>query len=166
MNDKKSNIKICLISSHGGHLKQLRRCEKVYKKYDHFLISPKPDKRGKKIDGFNRTYFIINVNEGRGIRNPLRFFVSLYQTLRILLYEKPDFVLSTGAGVAVPGFLIAKILRIPSIFIEVGARVVSLSKTGKVCYYLANLFLVQHPRLVKKFPHAIYSGSLYKHLSE
>ena len=59
-------------------------------------------------------------------------------------------MISTGAGIAVPGFLAAKLLGIRTVYIESYARVESLSLAGKICYHLADRFLVQHACLATR----------------
>ncbi|MDP3029141.1 MAG: hypothetical protein Q8O04_06545 [Deltaproteobacteria bacterium] len=50
--------------------------------------------------------------------------------------------------------------RRPRIFIESWSRVTTKSTTGKICYYLSDLFFVQWPELIKRYPKAIYAGRL------
>ncbi len=66
----------------------------------------------------------------RNLPNLLRNFVLAAHVLRT---ERPGIVISAGAGVAVPFFLLAWLLRIPTVFIEVYDRVDSPTLTGRLC---------------------------------
>jgi len=70
-------------------------------------------------------------------------------------------VITTGAGVAVPICLFAKIFfNSKIIFIESFSRIYEPSSTGKILYNFADLFFVQWPTLKKRFKRAIYAGRL------
>ncbi len=156
--------KICLICSLGGHFEQMTKLRDIYSKYENFFIIPKISYRSQMKVAENRTREILDINEGRGIRNPVLFVIAFIQSLIILLKEKPTIILSTGAGIAIPSFLLAKILRIKTIYIESFARIKFPSKSGKFCYYLSDLFLIQHENLLKYYPRAKYYGSLYNNM--
>ena len=76
-----------------------------------------------------------------------RNLVNLVRNARLawttLRRDRPDVVVSTGAGIAFPFFLVAKVLRIRTIYVEVFDRVDSATLTGRLCYPLSDLFLVQ-----------------------
>jgi UDP-N-acetylglucosamine:LPS N-acetylglucosamine transferase len=155
---------ICLVASRGGHLQQLLRLRPVFGKYRHFLLST-TEKSDRAIDhDIERLFTVADINEGRAIKNPLRFAVSIVQTFTVLARERPSVILSTGAGVAVPAFLVARVLGIPSIYLESYARIRELSLAGRVCYRLATCFLVQHEQLIEGRPRARYAGSIYEHI--
>ena len=144
--------KICIVSSCGGHLAEARRLASVYGKYDHFFIvndriALPPDMEGK-------TTFI------RHSERDWLFFVNLWEAWQILRRERPDLILSTGAGPAVPFALVAKGLQIPNIFIEISAQVTEPSLTGRIMYYLASRFFYQWKPLEKYFPKAVHGGLL------
>jgi len=85
----------------------------------------------------------------------LRIFIQLFQALRIILDLKPAAIVSTGAGVAIPFFLLAKILNIRAIFIESASRTKSLSLSGNIAYRLVDRFYVRNSSLAKAYPKAI-----------
>jgi UDP-N-acetylglucosamine:LPS N-acetylglucosamine transferase len=144
--------KICIVSSCGGHLTEVRMLKAAYEKYDHFyVINEKillsPDMEGK-------THFI------RHSERDLLFFVNLWEAWRILRRERPHLILSTGAGPVVPFALVGKILGIPSVYVEEMNRITAPSLTGRIMYYLADRFFYQWPRLARFFPKGVYGGSL------
>ena len=62
---------------------------------------------------------------------------------RELRGRRPDVVISTGAGVAVPFFLVAKLLRVPTVYLEVYDRMDSPTLTGRLCRPFTDAMLVQ-----------------------
>lgn len=155
---------LALVCSLGGHLEQMRRIERVYGCYDWFIIVPRESSNTFASGPEERVYTVDDVNEGRGIRNPLLLLAALWQTFIIFLREHPKAVISTGAGIAVPAFIVARIFGSKTVFIESFARIRRPSISAKVCYRLSDLFLVQHEELLKFFPKAEYYGSLYEYL--
>ena len=145
-------MKICIVSSCGGHLTEVRALQSVYSDYEHFyvindwIILP-PDME-------SRTYFI------RHSERDLLFFVNLYEAWSILRKERPSLILSTGAGPIVPFALVGKIFRIPIIFIEISAQVIEPSLSGRIMYRLADRFIYQWRTLERFFPKGIYGGPL------
>ena len=73
---------------------------------------------------------------------------------------RPKIIISTGAGIAIPFMMIGKFFGSKLIFIETGARVYTVSKTGNFMYKYADKFFVQYEVLLKKYPKAIL-GSLH-----
>jgi UDP-N-acetylglucosamine:LPS N-acetylglucosamine transferase len=70
-------------------------------------------------------------------------------------------VVSDGAGVALPFFVIARLLGIKTIYIEVYDRIDSPSLTGRLCRPLTNLFLVQWEEQKRFYPRATLIGRLF-----
>ena len=147
-------MKICLICSVGGHLVQIRRLEKFYKKHDYFFVTfySKPIEELEKKEKF---YFIKD--PGRNIFN---FLVNTFQSLKVFLKEKPDIVISTGAGVAIAMCWWARLFGKKVIFIEDWCIVDKPSLSGKLVYPVANLFIVQWEQVRKYYPKAIFAGAL------
>ena len=88
------------------------------------------------------------------------FFANLWEAWHIFHREKPDLLLSTGAGPAVPFALVAKLFGIPIVFVEISAQVTEPSLTGKIMYHLADRFFYQWKSLDSYFPKATYGGLL------
>ena len=135
MHEKNKSKKICIVSSCGGHLTEVRTLLPVYGKNEHFyvindhIILP-PDMEG-------RTYFI------RHSERDLLFFFNLWEAWTILRKTRPSIILSTGAGPIVPFALVGKFFRIPVIFIEISAQVTKPSLSGRIMYRLADRFIYQ-----------------------
>jgi UDP-N-acetylglucosamine:LPS N-acetylglucosamine transferase len=78
----------------------------------------------------------------------------------VLRTERPDVVVSDGAGIAVPFFLVAKALGIRTIFVEVVDRVDSRTVTGRLVYPLTDLFVAQLAEQTRLYPRAVAIGAL------
>ena len=94
-------------------------------------------------------------------RNPVELLKNLWRVYRVFRKERPDLVISTGAEIAIPVVLVAKVYRIPSLYVECGAQVTIPSVTGRLMYWLADRFYVQWPELLDAYgPRARFEGSL------
>jgi len=143
---------LCLVCSHGGHLAEMLRLEQAF-------------------EGCRTFYFCYDADTTRRLENAYRvpnkplslgaFGKNLLRLVRIFRHERPDVVISTGAEIAIPAALVAKLFRIPVMYIECGAQVFSPSMTGRILYYVADRFYVQWPELQNVYgPRAQYAGSL------
>lgn len=146
-------MKICIVSSCGGHLTEVRRLLPAYSQYEHFYVLNDqallpPDMQG-------RTLFIAHSERD------WKFLLNLWEAWRILRAERPGVILSTGAGPAVPFALIGRLLfGTKVIFVETLTRIESPSLTGRIMYFLAHRLFYQWPTLGRAFPRGIYGGPL------
>lgn len=135
---------------------QAKQLAPVYKHYDHFYFTF----RGGVADEMSkssRVYSIPNINR----RNPLSWFVGAFLSLVIVVRQRPDVVITTGAGIVVFFCVFAKLFGAKLIFIESMARIESPTLTARMLYPFADLFFVQWPGLLKFFPKAKYAGRLF-----
>jgi UDP-N-acetylglucosamine:LPS N-acetylglucosamine transferase len=146
-------LKLCIVSSCGGHLTEVRALRIVYENYEHFYVLN--DKALLPKDMTGKTYFI------RHSERDWLFFVNLWEALRILWKERPDAILSTGAGPVVPFAIVGRFLfGTKIIFIETFTRSHSPSLTGRIMHRLAHRFYYQWDSLREVYPSGIYGGSL------
>jgi UDP-N-acetylglucosamine transferase subunit ALG13 len=90
-----------------------------------------------------------------------RQLVNLAEAAHLLLRERPDLLISTGASPAVPFFLLGRGLGIRTLFIEDFNLVEQPSLTARLVYPLSHHFFVQWPQLRAHFPRARYAGPLF-----
>jgi len=145
-------MKICIVSSCGGHLAEVRCLMPAYTKYEHFyvlndVVLLPPDMQ-------RRTYFI------RHAERDWRLMLNVFEAWRILRRERPQVMLSTGASPAVPFALVARLLGVRVLFVETFARVRRPSLTGRLMYPLADEFLYQWESLAAYFPRGKHVGPL------
>jgi UDP-N-acetylglucosamine:LPS N-acetylglucosamine transferase len=145
-------MKVCIVSSCGGHLTEVRALKPAYEPYEHFYVLN--DRVLLPEDMKGKTYFI------RHSERDLLFFVNLWEAWQILRKERPQLILSTGAGPIVPFALIGKFFRIPSIFVETFARVAEPSFSGRIMYHLAYRLFYQWKALERYYPKGIHGGPL------
>jgi len=152
---KNAENKLCLVCSSGGHFEQLYSLKEFWSEFDRFWITfPSRDKNillNEEEVYFG--YFPTN----RSIKNLLKNF---FFAIKIIYKTKPDFIISTGAGICVPFFYAGKLLKVKLIFIESLTRVDDLSLTGRMVYPISDIFLVQWPELSKKYKKAAFKGSV------
>jgi beta-1,4-N-acetylglucosaminyltransferase len=78
----------------------------------------------------------------RSLVNLLRNLVVAWRVLR---RARPDVILSTGAGVAVPFFVLGRLMGVQLVYVESLTRTRSLSLSGRLVRPLADSFFVQWP---------------------
>lgn len=93
-------------------------------------------------------------------RNAANAARNLALARKVLADRRPALVVSTGAGVAAPFFLVAAWRRIPTLYLEVFDRVDSATMTGRMCRPLSTAFCVQWPEQLRRYPGAEYVGAL------
>ncbi len=152
---ERKQLKVCVACSPGGHLVQVRQLAQVYEKYDYFYFTfsgPVAESLAKD----SRVRTIPNIVRN----NPISWFVGAYLSAKIALAERPDVVITTGAGVVVFFCVFARMLGAKVIFIESMAKVEKPTLTARFLYPFSNLFFVQWPDLIKFFPKAKFEGRL------
>lgn len=144
--------KIGLICSHGGHLTEMLELAPAF-------------------EGCETFYFCYDADTTRGLPNvyltpnkpySLFYFVrNLIRWWKFISREKPDWLVSTGAEIALPGFIVGKLRGVKTLYIECGAQVTHASMTGRLMVYWADHFYVQWPELLKVYgDKAQFVGSL------
>jgi beta-1,4-N-acetylglucosaminyltransferase len=151
----KKEKKICLVASAGGHLKEIVQLKKFYSKYEHYFVTLARED-GKSLARKEKTYFVECP-----ARNPLRFALNFVQSFKILLKEKPDIVISTGADTALATCYLAKLFGKKIIYIESFCRPSRPSITGKMVYPIANLFIYQWEEVGQYYPKGKFGGSIF-----
>ncbi|EME7160026.1 PssD/Cps14F family polysaccharide biosynthesis glycosyltransferase [Enterococcus faecium] len=149
-------MKICLVGSSGGHLTHLYLLKNLWEKEERFWVTfDKEDSRSMlKDERFFPCYYPTNRNIINLIRNS-------FLAIRILLKEKPDLIISSGAAVAVPFFYLGKLIGAKTIYIEVFDRIDAPTLTGKLVYPVTDKFIVQWDEMKKVYPKAINLGGIF-----
>jgi len=147
-------MKICLSCSPGGHLLQILQLQKIYNIYDHFFVVPRR-KDSEHLSKDETVYFVEDT--GNKIKAPMNFL----QSLKILLKEKPDIIITTGAGSALSMCYLGKLFRKKIIYIESFSRVTTPSLFGKLVAPVSDLIIVQWKPLLKYCKKAVYGGPIF-----
>jgi len=152
---RKKSDKLLIVSSGGGHISQVMLLKPWWSKYDRVFVTSKQQDTDYYLQ--NENVYYANFPETANILNA---FKNTLLAIKIIVKVRPTLVFSMGAGVAPPFFLISVISGIKNLFIEMYEFKSSMSLTGKMAYYLGVQVIVQHKQLLKKYPKAIYKGSL------
>lgn len=154
----KKDIKICFVSSSGGHWEELMCLKPIMNEYHSIFIT---EKGGQVEDSKLKNIYVfpqINRKENGFLFHLGKVFI---KARKILKAERPDYLITTGALISYPFCLIGKLMGIKVIFIESFARVYNKSLTGKLVYPIADLFLVQWESMLKCYPKAKYVGGIF-----
>jgi len=153
-----SRKKLLLAASSGGHLEEILALKALGEKYETVLITEKTDYSVRFWT--DRVYLMPQVNR-RELRSLVQFCGAIIKTLCILIKEKPDAVMSTGAMIAFPALLLGKLMGRKIIFIECMFNVDEPTLTGKLAYKFADLFIVQWEEMLKIYPKAVLGGRVF-----
>jgi beta-1,4-N-acetylglucosaminyltransferase len=148
--------KVALISSAGGHLTEvLAIAQELKGRHDLFLcVTNYPAVRGMKLEEVQRIYFapifwreqdcgfLLKLRQQIGVT--VTMVLWLFTFLRIFWKERPDYLITVGAEIAVPAYLINRLFfRRPALYVESLARIDTPSLTGKLVSRLSDRVFVQ-----------------------
>jgi len=133
-----SALDLLLVCSSGGHLAQLAALSPWTSRHArHWVCFDTPDAvsllRGERVTWAHHPT----------TRNLVNLLRNLVLAWRLLTRERPDVVLSTGAGTALPFFVIARLRGIPTVYLEVYDRIDTPTLTGRLCRPFTDRMLVQ-----------------------
>lgn len=152
------NKRICLCSSSGGHFEQLMMLKPLTEEYDSFIVTEKLDYEVKV--GSLPVKYVLAINR----TDKLFFFKFLYNIIKsffIVLNNRPDFIISTGALAAVPMMAWTKLFGGKVIYIESFAKINTPNISGKIAYKFADRFYIQWESLRRYYPNALNKGGIY-----
>lgn len=144
---------IALVCSSGGHLAQLLALEDWWRDHDRYWVTfDKPDSRSTLAsEDVHYAYHPTTRNVPNLLRN-------LWLALRLLTNTRPDVIVSTGAGVAVPFFVLGWLFGIRTVYLEVYDRIELATMTGRLCYPFADVFLLQWEDQRRQYPRGTVIG--------
>lgn len=152
---RSSGVQVLLVCSPGGHLLQMLSLEPSWRGLRKAWVTLPGADVQHLLDG-------QEVVLARGPTN--RSLVNLARNTglawRVLRRHRPEAILSTGAGLAVPFFLVGRLLGCRLVYVESLTRTHGLSLSGRMVYPLAHRFLVQWPDAARGRRKATYVGGL------
>jgi UDP-N-acetylglucosamine:LPS N-acetylglucosamine transferase len=146
---------LLLVASSGGHLTQLVALAPWWTKYRRQWVTFDDMHAGSLLSEEAVTWAYGPTT--RSIPNLLRNTVL---AARILWQVRPELIVSTGAGVAVPFIVLGWLVRIPTAFIEVYDRVDMPTLTGRLLRPFASVVLVQWANQLESYPRGVLIGPL------
>ncbi|XP_055713126.1 UDP-N-acetylglucosamine transferase subunit ALG14 homolog [Phlebotomus papatasi] len=165
-----SPVRLMVVLGSGGHSGEML---KILQKMDFSKYSPRcyvvalgdesSCTKAEDLESGSKDHFIEKIYRSRKLHQS--YISSIFSTLwatrqciSLVWKFRPDLVLCNGPGTCVPVCIVAALFSIifPSrehckiVFLESFCRVRSISLTGKILQYIADLFVVQWPELEGK----------------
>jgi len=148
-------MKLCIVCSSGGHLFQLYALKEWWTKHERFWVTFKKEDAISLLE--NEKIYWAYFPTNRNLRNLIR---NTFLAINILYKERPDLIISNGAGVAIPFFYIGKLFGSKLVYIEVYDRIDTPTLTGKIVYPIVDVFVLQWEEQKKFYPKGIFLGQL------
>lgn len=147
--------RVLLVCSPGGHLQQMLSLEPAWKERPRTWVTLRAPDTEHLLAGEDVVWAHGPTNRSLGMlaRN-------LGLAARVVRDTEPHAVLSTGAALAVPFLLAARLAGRRAVYVESFTRTRSLSLSGRLVYPLAHEFFVQWPEAAAGRRRARYEGSL------
>jgi hypothetical protein len=144
-----------LVGSSGGHLAQLVALRDLWPVERRTWVTfDTPD--AVSLLGDERVYWAYHPTT-RSLRKLVRNTLLAWRVVR---RTRPSLVISSGAAVALPFFVLARLHRIPTVYVEVYDRLDTATLTGRLCHPFTTLFLVQWEEQLALYPDAVVVGPL------
>jgi UDP-N-acetylglucosamine:LPS N-acetylglucosamine transferase len=153
---KHDTKRILLVSSSGGVLLDLLALEPWWSRYDTVWAVVKAADTEPVLSDQNVRWI-----RDLSLRRPLGAVLSLAQAWRITRAERPDLIVSAGSGPAIPFFIIARALSLPSFWVSTLNVLATPGISARVCASIASHVLIQQPSLRDAHPHGFVIGELY-----
>jgi len=147
-------MKLLIVSSVGGHLTEVMHLAPILQDLEVVLVVN--DEAALPDFPFQRVYRIAHAERD------WRVLLNTAEAAQILRAERPDVLLSTGAGPAVPFALVARLFTpCRVVYLESASAVTKPTLTGRLIYPLAHDFFYQWPSLARFFPKARLARILF-----
>jgi UDP-N-acetylglucosamine:LPS N-acetylglucosamine transferase len=148
--------KILAISSPGGHWIQLNKiCNQLEDQFEVVYATPAADYTSSTKEDAKKVYAVTDASAD----SKLNLIPLTLKILFILLRERPNIIISTGAAPGVMAVLLCKFLPIKTIWIDSIANVKVLSRSGQMVKKHANLVVTQWEDLSDN-EYIFYRGSI------
>ncbi|MHC4743898.1 MAG: UDP-N-acetylglucosamine--LPS N-acetylglucosamine transferase, partial [Planctomycetota bacterium] len=138
MVDDAKKLHVCLVSSAGGHTTQLLELADSWRHSETCWVTTGEVVK-KKLSEYGKVYIVGECNR----QQPLRVLKVFIRCVRIVLSERPDVVISTGAAAGAIVCCLSKLLGAKIVWIDSITNVYKLSLSGRLVRRIADLFLVQ-----------------------
>ena len=132
-----------LVCSPGGHLQQMLALRPAWQEFEVSWAT---------LSGYDVEHILadeqVAIAHGPTNRSLVKLARNLVFAHRLLRRRRPDVILSTGAGLAVPMFVVGRLLGIHLVYVESLTRTRGLSLSGRLVAPLAHEMFVQWPNAV------------------
>jgi anti-anti-sigma factor len=155
--DTKKHKKLMVVCSSGGHFKYAQSLQPFWEKYENVSwVTFRSVTTESELRSENAKTYWAHSPTNRNLPNLIR---NLILAFKVLKQEKPDLIVSTGAGVSVPFLLIGKFLYNSKIvFVESKTRIKELSLSARILQSLSALdkLIVRSKEIATRYPKAEY----------
>ena len=155
MSRSKEELRICVTASAGGHLSQLLKLSDIWKEHEVFYVSNLKSVT-QKLQKLGCCYITGECNR----QHPIRILWVLKNCIKIILREKPNVIISTGAAPSCLLCIIGKMFGAKIVWIDSIANAERLSMSGRIIRPFANMIFTQWPEVAEKYESVYYEGSL------
>lgn len=153
--DTQKRLRICLAASAGGHISQLLKLTECWNGYETFCVTTTQVIRDK-LRTLGEVYVVGECNR----QHPIRVIAVWLRCLHIIIKEKPDVVISTGAAAGCMLCFLGKIIGAKVVWVDSITNVERISLSGRMVRYIADLFLVQWPELADRYKKVEFVGTV------
>jgi hypothetical protein len=153
--ESRTGLTVLLVASSGGHLAQLLALKPWYGNRNRCWVTfDTPDACSLLADedvvwAYHPT-----------TRNVVNLLRNARLAARLLRQRRVDAVVTTGAGVALPFVVLARLRGIPTVYIEVYDRIDTPTLTARLCRPFLSAMLVQCEEQRLLYPEATVVGEL------
>ena len=147
-------MRVLLVCSSGGHFKGLLQLRPFWARRERLWVTFSSATTRAALE--DETVFWAHSPTNRHLPNLLRNAWLAWQVIR---RHRPDLILSTGAGVAVPFLLLGKVLGCRTVFVESITRIETLSLSARLVLPFLDRLLVHWPQLQTRCPRAELIGA-------
>ena len=151
-------LRLALVASGGGHVRQLLDLEPVWGDHDRFFLT-EDTALGRSIAERERTHFMAHFALGQArLGSPLQMALAAVRnciaSAKVIFSERPDVLITTGAGASFFAVVCARLIGARVILVETFARFDRPSKFARWAAPLAHETIVQSPALARFMPRA------------
>jgi UDP-N-acetylglucosamine:LPS N-acetylglucosamine transferase len=151
-------MKLCVGASSGGHMNELLnllRHASSWPKLPDFYVTTLEVNADQLVDR-GSIYILGEANR----KQIVRAFKVLFRCLKVVVRERPDVVVTTGAMPLAFFCFLSKLLGAKIVWIDSIANVERFSTSGRFVHGFADLFITQWPDLAEVDRKAEYVGNL------
>jgi beta-1,4-N-acetylglucosaminyltransferase len=149
-------VRVLLVASPGGHLIQLLAVRRAWDGYSSAWVTlDRADVRGL-LEGEEVVFAHGPTN--RNVGNLLRNLVLAFRLVREL---RPEMVITTGAGVAVPFAWVGRLVGARVVYIESLSRIDTASLSCRMISPVASRVYGQWPEFIAAVPQSRFAGSVF-----
>ncbi len=148
--------KVLLVSSSGGVLLDLLALGPWWSQQDVTWAAVEAPDTNTVLMGHT-----VHWVQERGFNRPWGVIPGVFEAYRVLRMVRPQVIVSAGTGVAIGFFLAARLLGIPTFWLETFNIIDRTAMAGRICSRLASQSMVQRPSMLRAHPDAEIIGELY-----